>query len=494
MTDCFYRLWIQPLFLFLLIILPSASFGADGILFPLDGNNEHSNGVPIPRFKAGEMLIKFKSGVSTDAVKAVCTENRASHLRTLQGTRTQVWRVPEGKEEGIAAQLTMQPDVLYAEPNYIYRIFTTPNDPDYTEQWAHQAVIGSSSAWDVSTGSTDIVIAILDSGIDADHPDLSDKIVAGYDFVHGDDIPDDENGHGTHVSGIAAAATNNNTGVAGMDWQARIMPVKVVNYYGWGEAGHVSQGIIWAYQHGALVINLSLGGDEYSQTMQDAVNAAHAAGCLVVAAMGNHRSDNPTSYPAAFDNVFAVAATTRSDIYANYSQYGSHCDIAAPGGQMADISDANGIYSTMPTQTGTYFTGGEFSYSTGYDYLQGTSMATPFVSGLAALIRAVKPAWTPDQVQAAIEDTAVDLGPVGWDEDYGYGRIDADAALTVLADDCFGDSEGDDGDVDGVDLAMWANAHAITLTDSNLSAFCAAFGNTGCTVRGALTAPRSTAD
>jgi subtilisin family serine protease len=181
-------------------------------------------------------------------------------------------------------------------------------------------------------------------------------------------------------------------------------------------------------------------------------------------------------------------------IYANYSQYGSHCDIAAPGGQMADISDANGIYSTMPTQTGTYFTGGEFSYSTGYDYLQGTSMATPFVSGLAALIRAVKPAWTPDQVQAAIEDTAVDLGPVGWDEDYGYGRIDADAALTVLADDCFGDSEGDDGDVDGVDLAMWAHAHAITLTDSNLSAFCAAFGNTGCTVRGALTAPRSTAD
>ena len=482
MTAYKFRSRAHSLLLFFLVIFIWApvSFGADDSFTLPGANNGESSVSQRPRFKAGQMLVKFKSGIDADAVTQLRKKSRGSHLRTLRGTGTQLWQVPEGQEEDIASQLEKRPDVEFAEPNYIYRMFAIPDDPDFTTQWAHRYIIGSPAAWDVSIGSSDIVIAVIDSGIDASHPDLSGKIVTGYDFVRGDGIPNDENGHGTHVAGIAAAATDNYTGIAGMDWNARIMPVKVLNYYGSGAASVVSEGITWAYEHGALVINLSLGGEYGSVTLQNAINAAHAAGCLVVAAMGNDRSANPTQYPAAYENVFAVAATTRTDTYAYYSQYGDHCDIAAPGGQMSYIGDPFGIYSTLPTYEGTYFTGGEFSLFTDYDYLQGTSMATPFVSGLAALIWTVKPAWTPDQVQSIIEDTAVDLGSVDWDEDYGHGRIDAAAALTAIVDDCFGDSDGDDGDVDGIDLAIWANAHAITLTDSNMSAFSAAFGNVGC--------------
>lgn len=481
MSAAFDRLYIQIfLYIFLAFIWVTASL-ADDENFPLPGvTSESASQAQQSRLKPGEILIKFKSQSDGDALMQVLGETRAFRLRTLRRTRTQVWQVPEGQEEDLARQLANRSDVLFAEPNYIYRSFAIPADPFFDAQWAHQTTIGSSSAWDVSTGSSDLVIAVVDSGIDADHPDLSGKIVAGYDFVDNDDLPDDKNGHGTHIAGIAAALTDNGKGIAGMDWHARIMPVKVLNYYGSGYVSDISDGIIWASEHGALVINLSLGGGEYSQTLQEAVNAAHDAGCLLVAAMGNDRDANLTIYPAACDNVLAVAATTRADACASYSQYGSHCDIAAPGGEMSYINDPNGIYSTLPTQSGTYLTGGEYAFSTGYDYLQGTSMAASFVSGLAALIWAEKPAWTPDQVQAVIEDSASDLGPVGWDEDFGHGRIDADAALATIANDCFGDCQGSEGDVDGMDLAIWANAHATALSDSNLIAFCAAYGADQC--------------
>ena len=476
-----YRSYIQILFIaFSFLCLTSTGFAEE--TFPLipGTKNEAVSTVQQPRIKTGEILIKFKSESDSDTLTQVLGDAGGSHLRTLRRSRTQVWQVPEGQEEDLAKQLNNREDLLFAEPNYIYRILAMPDDPLFDEQWAHKEAIGSLSAWDVSTGSTDVIIAVVDSGIDADHPDLSGKIVDGYDFVDDDDIPDDRNGHGTHIAGIAAAATNNGKGIAGMDWRAKIMPVKVMDYSGSGTASDLSDGIIWAYQHGALVINLSLGGKTASKTLQESIDAAREAGCLVVAAMGNDRDTNYAIYPAACNNVFAVAATTHSDSYASYSQYGDHCDVAAPGGQMSSLNDPYGILSTMPTQSDTYFTGGEYSLSTEYAYMQGTSMASSFVSGLAALIWAQKPAWTPDQVQTAIENTATDLGPAGWDEDYGHGRIAADAALAAIADDCFGDYEGDEGDVDGADLAIWANAHAITLADSNMNSFSAAYGSIAC--------------
>jgi thermitase len=390
-------------------------------------------------FKAGEILVKFRDGVSASAAENVPARFQATRLRALRQNGVDLWRVPEGRELATIKQLAADPHVEYAEPNYVYQASIEPNDPyfDAGKQWAH-AVIDSPGAWDLSIGDASTVIAVIDTGIDETHPDLAGKIVAGWDFVDDDGDPHDLNGHGTHVAGIAAAVTNNAAGVAGMNWRARVMPVRVLNQEGQGYNSDIADGIVWAYQHGARVLNLSLGGSWFSWTMQAAIADAYAAGTLVVAAMGNCRTQNPSScpqsnptqYPAAYDHVLAVAATGMDDLYTYYSQYGPHCDVAAPGGEMSAYHDPRGIVSTMPTYPAYLTT--SYRYATQYDYLQGTSQATPYVSGLAALVWALEPALTPDQVQATIETTATDLGDPGWDPDYGYGRIDARAALEAV--------------------------------------------------------------
>ena len=386
----------------------------------------------------GRLLVKFKEGVMTRAAADVLAENGATYLTNLYASPVQLVQVPEGKELALVDQLNNDPRVEYAEPDYIYWALDTPNDPYYSSnQWAHTERMNSAAAWDLSTGSNTVTIAVIDTGIDETHPDLAAKIVAGYDFVDDDANPHDLNGHGTHVAGIAAAITNNGAGVAGMSWGARIMSVRVLDASGSGSSVDIVSGINWASTHGAKVLNLSLGGTSYSTSMQNAVTSATNAGALVIAAMGNCRTAgggcpyaNPTAYPAAYSNVMAVAATNRSDTYAYYSQFGSHCDIAAPGGAMTYLHDPGGIYSTLPTYT-VDMTGDGFSKN--YDYLQGTSMATPYVSGLAALILSVSPSLTPAQVQQVMQDTAVDLGTTGWDANYGYGRIDALAALQSVS-------------------------------------------------------------
>jgi len=394
----------------------------------------------LTEFQAGEVLVKFKDGLTTNAAESVMDQYNATRIRFLYSGDVELWQAPQGRELAIIQGLNAEPNVEYAEPNYRYHAFdTTPNDTHFNKQWGHTR-IKSPAAWDITTGSAGITIAIIDTGIDEGHPDLASKIVAGYDFVGGDSNPHDLNGHGTHCAGIAAAVTNNAQGGAGMDWNARIMPVRVLNEEGSGWNSDITDGIYWAYQHGADVLSLSLGGISYSQSMQNAVNAAHAAGSLVVAAMGNcrigcriggHDYVNPTSYPAAYNNVMAVAATGPSDSYASYSQYGPHCDIAAPGGDMGYYHDPAGIYSTMPTYD-VYMTTSA-SYYKNYDYVNGTSQATPYVAGLAALIRAADPALTPHQVQTLIQTTADDLGSAGWDQTYGHGRINAYAALQAYA-------------------------------------------------------------
>jgi thermitase len=393
---------------------------------------------PPVEFKPGELLVKFRAGASRPAAQHRLDLANAMHARNLLASDVQVWRVPEGQELVIVEQLNADPTVAFAQPNYAYRAFSTPDDPGYSQQWAHP-LIGSPQAWDITTGSAGVTIAVIDTGVDGTHPDLINKIVPGFDFVDHDSEPRDEHGHGTHVAGIAAATSNNSAGITGLDWQARIMPIRVLDEYGVGWDSDIADGITWAYQNGAKVLNLSLGGPGYSYAMQESINSAHAAGSLVVAAMGNCRASdsyacpaaNPTAYPAAYDNVMAVAATNRWDAYAYFSQYGNHCDIAAPGGEMSYLHDSNGIYSTMPTYP-VYLS--EYSgLSTSYDQLQGTSQATPYVAGLAALLWSVNSATTPDDIQHIIQSTAVDLGPLGWDVDYGHGRISVQAALEAVA-------------------------------------------------------------
>lgn len=381
-------------------------------------------------FVPGELVLSFAPGAEGDDVVRLQTMWNVRLVRTLYGSAAQLWSVPEGQEETLADALESDRAVRYAEPNYLYGALLAPNDPSFGSQWA-LAKIHSTAAWDLETGSGDVIVAVIDTGIDESHPDLAAKIVAGHDFVDADADPHDLNGHGTHVAGIAAASTDNSVGIAGMDWGARIMPIRVLGADGSGSGVAITEGITWAYQHGADVLNLSLGGTSFSQAMQDAVQAAHDAGALVVAAMGNYRSyGNPTSYPAAYADVMAVAATAPDDTYSYYSQYGPHCDISAPGGEMGYLHDPDGILSTMPTYVAYMNT--EYSNFQNYDRLQGTSQASPLVAGLAALVRARAPTLGPDDVQELIERTAKDLGAVGWDPDYGFGRIDAFAALDAM--------------------------------------------------------------
>jgi len=419
----------------------------------------------VGEFKPGALLVKFSGELSASLAQSVMDQYGATYVRTLYGSAVQVWQVAEGQELALAAQLTADPLIEYAEPDHIYHILempqdtaVTPNDSGYPNQWAHPK-INSPAAWDVTTGSTSVTIAIIDTGIDEGHPDLASKVVAGYDFVSDDSNPHDGNGHGTHVAGIATAITNNTIGVAGVDWNARIMPIRVLNDAGSGYSSDITEGINWAYQHGAKVLNLSLGGPGYSQSMQDAVTAAHTAGSLVVAAMGNDNTSTP-SYPAAYYNVLAVAATGPTDGKASYSNYGSHCDIAAPGGDMGWYHDPAGIYSTMPTYD-VYLTT-HYSYYKNYDYLNGTSQASPYVAGLAALIFGLDTSLTPDEVQQIIEDTAVDLGATGWDVYYGWGRINAAAAVkpsvptldNITNDDLNGNYTVDWTDVSGATYTL----------------------------------------
>ncbi len=276
-------------------------------------------------------------------------------------------------------------------------------------------IINATEAWGSCSRGQDVVVAVVDTGVDLDHPDLQARLVSGKSFVDGVSSANDDYGHGTHVAGIVAAAANNG-GVVGVAPLATLMPVKVLDSAGSGTLYAVAEGIEWATDHGADVVNLSLGSVSDSSTLEDAVEYAYDEGVLVVAAGGNCGSssysyngcdyqDQPF-YPAAYAEALAVAATDSSDDRASFSTQGSYIEIAAPG---------SSIYSTY--------------YDGGYAFMSGTSMATPHVSGLAALIWSQHPTWTARQVRAQIRATAVDLGSGGWDQSFGYGRIDAAAAM-----------------------------------------------------------------
>lgn len=293
-----------------------------------------------------------------------------------------------------------------------------PSDNDYAKQWALEK-IRAPEAWSRSTGR-DTVIAVVDTGVDLNHPDLSSKVLTDLDkdFVNDDDSADDDHGHGTHVAGIAAAATDNEIGVAGVGWDARILPLKVLRPTSDGSATgtvtDIATAIRYAADQGADIINLSLGGEAPCESpVVEAVEYAHDKGAVLVAASGNNGGATEM-FPANCDHVLGVAATDYNDAIAYYSNRGTHVSVAAPGGGSGDD-----IYSTV--------VGGSYGYN------MGTSMATPHVSGLAALLLARFPTYSPEQVASAILDNAEDLGDAGWDEHFGCGRIDASQALAVGA-------------------------------------------------------------
>jgi thermitase len=374
------------------------------------------------------LLVKFASSAD-GAVRAAAAGD--DHVAK---TTTRVDIIKIDGDESLDAKLAeyrKRTDVVYAEPNYIASatVLIAPDDPSYNSQWAltkTQAVAG----WSIFPGSYGMgggaTIAILDSGVDRGHPDLASQVDTAGAAECVDESETctagsalDDMGHGTHTTGIAAAATNNGFGVAGTAFSSRVMPVKVLGAAGFGSYAAVTSGILWAAQHGARVISLSLGGWFYSKTLCDAVRiVTESYGALVVASAGNDGSSSPL-YPAACPGAVAVGATNASDHAASWSNFGSGIFVSAPG-----VS----IYSTYPPSSFATFSG--------------TSMATPAVAGLAALLFGQDPSRTPDDVKLILARSADKVGAVRYGARpsafclrcthhprYGYGRINVRRAL-----------------------------------------------------------------
>lgn len=292
----------------------------------------------------------------------------------------------------------------YIEPNLKFHVDFVPNDIEWAKQWGPKK-IEADYAWDTTTGNRSILVAVIDTGIDYNHPDLEKNYVAlGYDWVNNDTDPMDDNSHGTHCAGIIAAETNNSKGIAGIA-QVSIMAEKAFNPSGDGLEDDVANAIIHAVDQGADILSNSWGDYEESQLIRNAMNYAYAHGLLIVAAAGNEATSSML-YPAAYDEVIAVTATTSTDNKASFSNYGDWVEIAAPG---------DTIYSTV--------------LGSSYGYKSGTSMACPHVAAVAALIWSRFPNATRDWVRAQLRYTSDDLGDLGFDQYFGYGRVNARRAV-----------------------------------------------------------------
>jgi len=379
-------------------ILLISSFPAIVFATPAD------NPVPISDFPPEQILVKFKPDVTLPEAAQIHRQLGGRVKETIPGIGVQVVMVPKGQAKEKAKAYSSNARVAYAEPDFVAEVMASPNDPWFGNQWG-MVKVQSPQAWDVTVGSPSIKIAILDTGVDLDHPDLAGKIISNINFSTSGTV-DDVYGHGTHVAGIAAAITNNGIGVAGLGYSCTIMNVKVLGDTGGGAYSAIAAGIIWAADNGAQIINLSLGGWSSSQTLEDAVNYAWNKGVAVVAAAGNLGSTAPI-YPAYYTNCIAVAGTDADDAKASWSNHGDWVDVAAPGAS---------IYSTLKNGS--------------YGYMSGTSMASPHVAGLAALVfttisDANSDGKLNDEVRSRIEATCDDIGVSG----IGYGRINAARAV-----------------------------------------------------------------
>ncbi|CAM4285081.1 S8 family peptidase [Paenibacillus tarimensis] len=347
-----------------------------------------------------QVIVSFEDGVTDDERKrmiraAGCTVMDSNvHLGTytLRSSR---------KMRRVLEHFNSMQGIHYAEPNYLYEATYIPDDPFLPDYQYGPQVIQAPEAWDVTVSRPDVVIAILDTGVHASHPDLATKLTAGYNFVENNEMPIDRNGHGTHVAGIAAAATDNGLGIAGIAPNTRLLPVKVLGDNGTGNLNQVANGIIYAVNSGAQIINLSLGSAASAVTLQNAVRFAADRGVILVGAAGNNGVSVP-NYPAAYSEVIAVASTTMHDVRSSFSNYGMWVDVAAPGDR---------ILST--------YLGGN------YAYLSGTSMAAPHVSGVAALL--VSQGRSQAEARAAIQQTADPVPGTG--EWWVYGRVNAAHAV-----------------------------------------------------------------
>lgn len=294
--------------------------------------------------------------------------------------------------------------ILYIEPNQKVTLSAKPNDELYRFQ-RNLSLIGAEQAWDKVHSNTGLTIAFVDTGVDLEHPDLKDNIVRGVNLIDSKQSPQDDHGHGTNVAGIIAASGNNTTGIAGLLWSSKLMPIKALGADGSGDEATLGRGIRYAVDHGAHIVVLSLGLYKYSNFMQEVVDYAEEKGVLLIAASGNDGKD--VKYPAAYPTVLAVGGIKLDKTIEPKSNFGPELDVVAPWM----------VFTT--------------ALNSGYDYNEGTSMAAPQVAAVAAMIWAQNPQLKPYQVRNQIRGTAEDIGKAGWDEHTGYGLLRADRAVTM---------------------------------------------------------------
>ncbi|MBP1948660.1 S8 family peptidase [Virgibacillus litoralis] len=337
----------------------------------------------------GEVIVKFKTGVTENGQKKALKGVKAEVMPDEDAVKSPFKVLEVRNVEAVVKALNKNPNVDYAEPNYKMSATWSPNDT-YANPSYQYGIFNTytNAAWDVTRGNSGQEVAVLDTGVDYRHEDLNSKTILGYDFVQNDYKPMDRNGHGTHVAGTAAAETNNGIGIAGMAPNTSILAVRVLDARGSGSLADIADGIIYAADYGAEVINLSLGCDCDTQTLENAVNYAWNKGTLIVAAAGND-GVSTTFEPASYENVIAVGAVDSNNQIASFSNYGEWVDVMAPG---VDIAS-------------TYL-------RDGYVYMSGTSMASPHVAGLAGLLAGQ--GRNNDQIRAAIENTADYMNGAGY--------------------------------------------------------------------------------
>lgn len=357
----------------------------------------------------GEIIVKFRNQ-SRAGLSRLGLAQKQTIARTGAMVVTSTARVDTAT---LLKQLQADPNVVYAELNCVETTLEdAPNDPDFGKQYAPQ-ITQAPKGWAINAGNPDVLVAVVDTGIDYKHPDLAAKLVKGYNVIAGNDQVTDGHGHGTHCTGIAGALTNNGVGMAGIAPNNKFFGVKVLSDEGSGTTADVCNGIIKAADMGAKVISMSLGGSGGQQAKQDAVNYALGKDVAVVAAMGNNGQE-VKMFPGACDGVISVGSTDQADKRSSFSNFGAWISVTAPGTK---------IWSTLPT--------GSSQMGSMYGMASGTSMATPAVAGLAALVRSQFPSLTQTQVKARIEATADDIGPKGFDKEYGHGRINVYKALSA---------------------------------------------------------------
>ena len=380
-----------------------------------------------------EIVVNFADDVGQETIQRIAGLYGISlEFNSIFSHEEKILRFPVGDKVAdtllqLMQTLTAEKAIEYAEPNYLYQHYFSPNDPRYHEQW-NMSMIDMEEAWEWADGK-DAIVAVIDTGVAYEDyqqgkkvfhrvPDLAKTtFVPGYDFVEDDEHPNDENAHGTHVTGTIAQSTNNGLGVAGIAHKASIMPLKVLNRYGYGNIADIAEAIKFAADHGAHVINMSLGGGGESKLMRDAIAYAYKKGVTIVCAAGNE-SRNGASYPAAYPYAIGVSSVGPDGKLAPYSNYGPGVDIAAPGGNTRERKEHGILQNTIGRSNPSI---------DGYEYFQGTSMASPHVAGVAALLvsAGIK---SPEKVEKILLESAT---PKGDRSKFGAGIVNASAAIRL---------------------------------------------------------------